>query len=54
MISASNKYSIGTGASPRASPLKMKHIKKILLKPFKKRGTPSESSAEFDRDSKGK
>lgn len=39
--------------SPRPSRLKMKHIKKILLKPFKKRGTPSESSAEFDRDSKG-
>ena len=31
----------------------MKHIKKILLRPLKKRGTPSESSAEFDRDSKG-
>jgi hypothetical protein len=30
----------------------MKRIKKILLKPFKKRGTPSESSAEFDRDSR--
>lgn len=31
----------------------MKHIKKILWKPFKKRGTPSENSAEFDRDSRG-
>lgn len=31
----------------------MKRIKKMLLKPFKKRGTPSESSTEFDRNSKG-
>jgi hypothetical protein len=31
----------------------MKHIKKILSKPFKKQGTPSESSAEFGRDSNG-
>jgi hypothetical protein len=31
----------------------MKHIKKKLLKPFKKLVTPAKSSAEFDRDSGG-
>ena len=31
----------------------MKHIKKKLLKPFKKRVTPAESGAEFDKDSGG-
>ncbi|KAF8697203.1 hypothetical protein AX14_001431 [Amanita brunnescens Koide BX004] len=53
MISASNKYLIWSSASTRPSRFKtMKHIKKILWKPFKKRGTPSENSAEFDRDSR--